>query len=467
MTRSCRVALTCGVAFVPLLLASCQDGTIVEPTPSPGIVFYNGDVITLEPVSRVDEAILVRGSEIVATGTNDLIRRMASRNDVEVDLVGRTVMPGFVDAHSHWLQDALGNGLDISTLHDRAVSGGTTSMGEPFIQAWALPLIEAWAADGNLKIRTNLYLLARINVCGDPVDDWWKDVTPTAGRAQRLWIAGTKMFSDGGACNQPAVSVEFEPGVGFGDLYATADDVSNFVRESEELGFQAIVHALGDRAVDVALDGMEMALGGAGNPHRHRIEHSYIIRDDQLPRYSEIGVVPVVFGYLLPGHLETRFLGTSFGCPAATRNEFYQASEGQLRKLLDANPNLPVAWQNDYPGWIPANPLWELHNMVTRRRVFADLTVCEPPTWMANTAITVGEALEMMTVNAAYALGRENHVGSLRPGKFADLIVLSGNPLTVDPTTIWQIQVQMTMIGGTVESCAEGQAAVCPLNDQP
>ena len=68
----------------------------------------------------------------------------------------------------------------------------------------------------------------------------------------------------------------------------------------------------------------------------------------------------------------------------------------------------------------------------------------------------------MMTIEAAYAIFREEEVGSLKPGKLADLIILSDNPLTVDPDAIKDIELLMTMVGGHVEYCAVGQEALCP-----
>ena len=67
-----------------------------------------------------------------------------------------------------------------------------------------------------------------------------------------------------------------------------------------------------------------------------------------------------------------------------------------------------------------------------------------------------------MTIEAAYALFREQELGSLKTGKLADLIILSDNPLEVDADDILDIQVLMTMVGGNVEYCAQGNESLCP-----
>ena len=76
-------------------------------------------------------------------------------------------------------------------------------------------------------------------------------------------------------------------------------------------------------------------------------------------------------------------------------------------------------------------------------------------------------ALRMMTINGAHALFAEDAVGSLRPGKLADVIVLSDNPLRVDPDTLPFLDVLMTMVGGNVEHCLPGYEALCPVTSAP
>jgi predicted amidohydrolase YtcJ len=76
--------------------------------------------------------------------------------------------------------------------------------------------------------------------------------------------------------------------------------------------------------------------------------------------------------------------------------------------------------------------------------------------------LTLDEALRAMTVGAAYALRREDEVGTLHLGKYADLVILSTDPRDAAPETLKDIQVLMTMVGGKVEYCAAGQSALCP-----
>ena len=140
----------------------------------------------------------------------------------------------------------------------------------------------------------------------------------------------------------------------------------------------------------------------------------------------------------------------------------YQHWEWRWRDLLTANPGVHFAWHSDAPV-TPLSPIINLHNMVNDTQIDRDgVTVCPAPSWMPARKLTVQQALPMMTLEAAYALDRDSEVGSLKVGKYADLVVLSANPLAVQPQAIKDIQVRMTIVGGKVEYCAAGQEAVCP-----
>jgi hypothetical protein len=136
--------------------------------------------------------------------------------------------------------------------------------------------------------------------------------------------------------------------------------------------------------------------------------------------------------------------------------------EWPWRDLLDANPDLHVAWHGDFPWVGPINPFLHLFNLVTRQALREDGSICEPPPWQLSQTITVEEALPMMTSGSAFALFRETEVGSLEPGKLADLIVISANPFSIDVDELKDIEVRMTMIGGEVLFCAPGHEAICP-----
>ena len=446
VTAASRFALACGIG-----IAACGDGASA-PGNATSVIFVNARVVTMAPDGREADAIAIEGDRIRAVGSRSELMPLAGPRTRVIDLGGRTILPGIVDAHTHVFNDAEQHlNLDLAGAQTLALENGITTLGDPFITEEFLAQMRAFDAAGDLRIRTSLYLIHTDNCGVEHAGTWWTAYPPTRAAGERLRIGGIKLFADGGTCGWPAVSVEFDPRGGLGDLYLTADDIAPVVAIAEATGHQVVIHAIGDRAVAAAQDGIERALGGRPNTRRHRIDHNSVVPPDLLPRYAAIGIHPVLFGW------------SSFGtCGAPAPPDFYQAYNGDTRALLDSLRGLHVAWQGDDPWVGPISPFAELHNMVTRVSHFDDGTECPAPDWQLHTRITAVEGLRMMTWNSAFALFREAEVGSLEPGKFADLIVVSADPLVVEPAALWSIQVLVTMVGGEVVFCRTGYGSLCP-----
>jgi hypothetical protein len=254
----------------------------------------------------------------------------------------------------------------------------------------------------------------------------------------------------------PAVSVPYPSG-SLGDLFFTQDQLNAIVAEVQGAGFQVAIHSLGDRAVEQTQNAIAAALNGQPNTYRHRIEHNGVVRPELMGRYTQIGIVPVIFG------------AYSTCTRTGGRHDFkyllpdqYLSWEWPWRALLDANPGLPIAWHADIGPLHFMNPMYILWGFVTRNEVDADGSICEAPEGFKEGAIRVEEALPIMTMGSAYALFMDKEVGSLEPGKLADLVILSENPLRAQTDALKDITALMTMIGGKVEYCAAGRESLCP-----
>jgi predicted amidohydrolase YtcJ len=129
---------------------------------------------------------------------------------------------------------------------------------------------------------------------------------------------------------------------------------------------------------------------------------------------------------------------------------------------VKANPRLRIAWRADWPAF-SENPLVHLYSFVTRRQIDADGSVCRPQPEQANDTISRARALRMMTLDSAYALGQDSVIGNLVPGKLADLVVLSGDPLTVAADRVPKLKVLATLVGGNVRYCAAAVPGLCTL----
>jgi hypothetical protein len=441
-------AAACGIG----LIAACGEGA-TAPEEFASIIFVNADVVTMASDGREAEGIAIGKDRVLGLGSrSELMRLVGPRTDV-IDVGGRTILPGIVDAHTHLFNDAEQYlNLDLAGAQALALENGITTLGDLFVTEEFVAAMKAFEASGALKIRTSLYLIHTDNCGVERAGMWWTAYPPTRRFGERLRIGGIKLFADGGTCGRPAVSVEFEPGSGFGDLFLSAEAIATVVATAEETGHQVVIHASGDRAVAAAQDGIGRALGGRPNTRRHRIDHNSLVPPDLIARYAAIGIHPVLFGW--------RSIGA---CVPPPPPEFYQAYWGNTRLLLDELPALHVAWHGDDPWVGPVSPFGELHNMVTRVRRLDDGTECPPPDWQLHTRITAAEGLRMMTWNSAFALFREEEVGSLEPGKLADLIVVTADPRDVEPQALWSIQALVTMIGGEVVFCREGHEALCPI----
>jgi predicted amidohydrolase YtcJ len=469
------LAITLACLLIALTLTSCSPSTnppntepssasesIPSPTSAPQIdasspdapslIYFGGEIITMDENRTTSQAIAIRGDKIIAVGDNESILALQTADTTLVDLQGRTIMPGFVDAHSHLFNDAANWGLDFEGAQQLALEYGITSLANMFTTPDFLNAMTSFSESDSLRIRTSLYLNYN-DSCGQLAGDWYKDHPATRLPGEMLRIGGVKIFTDGGACGAPAVSFD-HPAYGFGSLWFTQDELNAAIIDIQDSGHQVAVHALGDRAVEQALNALEFALNGAGNSARHRIEHNALVRDDQLSRYGEIGVVPLIFG-------SYPICNSPFPPPPAAQDGW----EWRWRDLINANPDLRFAWHSDMnvPIFGQISPIQHLFSMLTPLEVSNDgVTVCETAPWLADKTLTAEEALPMMTINSAYALFRDEEVGSLEVGKFADLIVLSGNPLSIDPEKIIDLQVLTTMLSGRIEHCADNNDALCP-----
>jgi predicted amidohydrolase YtcJ len=204
------------------------------------------------------------------------------------------------------------------------------------------------------------------------------------------------------------------------------------IERIHRLGFQVSVHANGDKAIDRILDIFENVLRTFPRlDHRHRIEHCSLLSQERIKRIKALNLIPIIFA-AYPYYHGDKIL-PAFGLE---RVEWMMA----CRSLIDAG--VTIAGHSDYPA-SPYNPLLAIHSLVNRR---TERGIPFSP----NQAITVYEALRMYTIDAAYASFDEKSKGSIEPCKFADLTILSENPLTVARDRIKNIEVLMTIANGKI-----------------
>lgn len=247
-----------------------------------------------------------------------------------------------------------------------------------------------------------------------------------------LRIGPLKVFADGSLIGHTAaMTTDFADSPGnAGYLQDDATTLTDTILAAHRAGWQVATHAIGDAAIDLVLDAYERAQTERPRPgSRHRIEHFGVSRPDQLERAARLGVVPVPQARFVEeiGDGMIRALGPERVGWA------YRA-----RTLLDAGLVLPGSSDRPVVDGAPLLGMQAMTHRVTRDGV----------PFAPQETLTGRQALRAFTLGSAEASGVEDRLGSLTPGKLADLVVLSDDPGAVDPASVARIEVLRTMVGG-------------------
>jgi predicted amidohydrolase YtcJ len=298
---------------------------------------------------------------------------------------------------------------------------------QELLQDGSLPLrIQAMIFD-NQKKADALENVIRLGIVTGLGNDWLK-------------IGGIKIFLDGAflglsaATHQPYLNLSDHNYCGV--LLMQPEILNQLVLKAHNAGNQICLHAMGDKAQDMALDAYEAAFKKNPRPHRHRIEHFGVDMgsSEQRRRARELNILPnITIGFLYGyGDFIEYYLGPD------RRDQSFA-----LRSIIDAG--LMPANSSDETGsdWLTLDPFFCIWCAVTRQTYFGNRFVPEQ-------AISVKEALRLWTINAAYSGFEEGVKGSIEPGKFADLIVLSHDILTIPEDQIKDIKVEKTILDGKI-----------------
>ena len=545
-----------------------------EPAPTPRLaadtIYVGGSIVTINDAEPVVEALAVKDGRILALGTHGKIEALhKGEATTVVDLAGKTMLPGFLDPHSHYFSSLsvanqvnvfappAGPGKDIPSIvaelkrfragrgipkgqliqaygydenampnrialtrddldkdfPDNPVLVGHVSMHGAVLNSAAMKLygISAdtetppggvilrkpgsnepaglvmetaylpifmslpkptaeqeieWSRAGQMLYAAagittahegathaaDLALMQRAAAAGANIIDvvaypfftdldavLEKNPLATWGQyANRLKLGGAKITLDGSIqaktglfttpylTGGPGGQKDWRGEPGFPEEFVQA-----FVKKVYELGLPLNIHANGDGAIDLALRAHEYAAAGdLARPRRVTVIHSQFVRPDQLEKYAAYSMRPSFFTahayYFADTHMLNRGKEASF---------FLSPMRAAIDKgLRPTNHTDFVVTPLDQMFLV-----WTAVNRVSRNGI-----VIGP-----DQRVTPLEALQAITINAADQYGESESKGSLEPGKLADLVVLDGNPLTVDPMAIKNIRV--------VETIKEGQ----------
>jgi predicted amidohydrolase YtcJ len=256
------------------------------------------------------------------------------------------------------------------------------------------------------------------------------------------WIAagGVKFFLDGVIETHTAAMLapySDDPSLSGGLLW-DPEKYKEFVAQLDQRRIQIFTHAIGDRAIRLALDAYENAARANGTKDaRHRIEHIEAVSAADIPRFGELGVIASMqplHAYPDDDTLKSWLpnVGPERGQRAWAWHSI-QAAGG----VLGFGSDWPVVTLSPWAG---------LQNAVTRQTIEG-----EPKGgWIPSERISLADAIKGYTLNAAFAGHREKTEGSLEAGKLADLIVVSQDLFKVDPLKIGETKVLLTIVGGRI-----------------
>jgi hypothetical protein len=338
----------------------------------------------------------------------------------------------------------------VSTYRELFTTYGVTTFGEMVGSLDSVEILDELISTERIPARAAMYGMVPSILPLEEACAWAAGYRSGAG-PDRLFAAGVKLFADGGYSARNAASRtpyvrEHAPHAGYsGKLNLTQGAILDAVHASRRHDVQLAVHANGTRAQDEII----AALLSLENPHGHRpvrIEHAGNIlgaRED-LVSWRRANVVPIVqpgFLYNFVGDFVPMLLGD-----AGTKGRL------PLRTMLDDGV-IPVASTDVGLGAEEeqSNPLFSIWECAARESYWGRVIEEEE-------SIGFAQALRLHTLEAARALGVDDRVGSVEPGKFGDLVVLDRDPRTVPLGTLREIQVDSVYLGGREVHHRDGSA---------
>jgi predicted amidohydrolase YtcJ len=290
--------------------------------------------------------------------------------------------------------------------------------------------LAALEAEGKLKLRV-YHLL--------PPDDLdqaaARGIKPGHG-SSRLWFNHVKLFADGSLGSGTALMHEpyADDPAECGIACLEREDLEDKIRLAYSRGCDVAIHAIGDLALTNALESIAAARKQYPGEHRDRIEHVQIYRPQDLALFRELDVVASV---------QPVFLGTDWA-PADRRWGSERCRHAYAWKSL-LESKLRVQFGSDTPVE-SINPLYGIHAAVTRQ----DPSGQPNGGWFSDQKLSLDESIKGFTAVAAWNTRRENQLGSIAPGKWADLTILEQDLFNL-PAEEWRaVKTAMTVVHGEV-----------------
>jgi predicted amidohydrolase YtcJ len=415
-----------GLPFHHSLSAVSPDNPVVLSHASGHATFANAKAMELSGITRgtADPP----GGEIVRDGEGNSIG-------------------AFRETASGLLAPARGGGTAVDPrrvllmAQEEVFSKGITSFQDAGSGYATVDLVKELIDEGSLKVRLWIMLRTSNESLAENLDAY-RTIGYGGGR---LTVRAIKRSIDGALGSHGAWLLEpYEDLPTSAGLNTTPiDDLVETARLAREHGFQLCVHAIGDRANRESLDIFEATFGESGGlaDARWRVEHAQHLSLDDIGRFGELGVIASMQG--IHATSDGPWVEPKLGARRAEEGAYVWQKLMQTGALVTNGTDAPVE---------DVDPLESYYATVSRMMNNGERFYPEQ-------RMSRLEALKSYTINAAYAAFEEDIKGTLTPGKFADVTVLSQNILTVPEEEIPSTRVEMTLVGGEVVYSADGGGA--------
>jgi predicted amidohydrolase YtcJ len=320
----------------------------------------------------------------------------------------------------------------VSEAIDECLAAGLTGIHEMGVELYAVAAYRRLVERGRFPFRNYAAAAAR------STSTWahYRERGPETIGDGRVAVRALKLMVDGALGSRGAALHDAycdDPG-NTGLVLLPADEITRLTLEAGARGFQVCVHAIGDRANTLALDALETALARTPHPdHRFRVEHAQILTDRDIPRFRRLGALPSMQATHCTSDME--WAAERLG-PERMRGAY------AWRSLLATG--VVIAGGSDFPVENPS-PFHGIYAAVARRP-----RTGEDRGWQPEQRMTREEAVRSFTVWNAYASRQEAELGTLEPGKLADLVVLSDDVFTCAEARVPSIAPVLSMVGGEI-----------------
>ncbi|MCI2285570.1 amidohydrolase family protein [Colwellia sp. MSW7] len=307
---------------------------------------------------------------------------------------------------------------------------GLTSVHDAGIDTANIEAYKALVAENNMPIRIN----AMIDINDENLNSLLKQGhfrTPD----DKFIINSVKISADGALGSRGAALIKDYSDLPHhkGLMLYNQETLTLLIKTAMDAGFQVNTHAIGDNANKIVLDQYEKYITTEKiKQMRHRIEHAQILRLQDISRFSELGVI---------ASMQATHATSDKNMAQDRLGEERILGAYAWKKLIKAKAI--IAGGSDFPVE-SANPFYGLHASVTRQ----DHQNQPESGWFPQEAMTIKQAFQTFTLNAAFAAHQENIIGTLGKNKKADFILIDQDIFNIKASELWKTQVLQTWVNG-------------------